>query len=223
MPDKRRDGRVRIADRHFKEVWEVVGSRLAVVVDTGVQCLVAAVSVDEHSRVLCAVVKLGVAHRRNLTAERGSDCPAYFIGVDGLCRSLIECHSAGRKIIGICRGIKSLSGGKALYIVNALNVFLGQRKCCRRAVRGNPETALTAEPVDLLHLLTAPGGRNRDAHKRPVTVYVLKCRAVPLLVLRAVEHIHDSGETEHMDIIAGIYVSERYAHKLPGRVIVEFP
>ena len=223
MPDKRRDRRIRVADRHFKKIREVVSSRLAIVINARVQRLVAAVSVDEHPRVLRAVVKLGVAHRRYLTAECGSDRPAYFIGVDGLRRSFVECNGSGLKVNGIFRGGDVLAGGEALHIVDALNVFLGQREGFLFAVGGNPQAALTAEPVDLLHLLTATGGRNGDAHKRSVTVDVLKCSAVPLLVLRAVEHIYDTGEAKHVDILARVYVSERYAHKLAGRVVVELP
>ena len=238
MSDHCGNGRVAVSDVDLVLVREVVCPGHSVVIHARVKPPVRPVTV-EIDHVVCRTRKqFGEPVPRRLLPHRGigrvrHGPVADFIAVHALGRNLAECDLPCFRIDGVGTGRDNVSRAEVLDVAPVVphNVLLRKLEHRVRPVRGNPDSPVRREPVDILaSCLAAVGVALRIDHRpdllrdnRDISVNRGEHRPVIDVVLVPVQDIHIPAEGEERYLPAGVNVAERRSDHDVSVCVVQVP
>ena len=217
MSDKPCYRRIRLSDVCHVQIGEVVRSRISVRIQSGIEYLIASVAVQEHSRILRAVVQLRKPHLLHLCAEVNAG------RVGNLYRVCSGRRSGGERngsLFRVCRPSVGEFLRIHLHAVHRYEPGFRQLENSSFPVGGVLHSALVGQFVDLLQLCAASGGYSGNEDQRYIPCYLAIGRTVPFPVLFPIQNVGVFREAEDPDGLRSIHIADFFLLPL---AVVQLP
>ena len=217
VPDKTSYRRIRLSDVRYVQIGEVVGSRITVRIQSGIEYLVASVAVQEHSRILRAVVQLRKPHLLHLCAEVNAG------RVGNLYRVCSRRRSGGERNGSLCRVCRPSVGEFLrihLHAVHGHKPGFRELKYRCLPVGGVLHSSLAGKLVDLLKLRAAAVGESGNEDQRDIPFNLAVCRSIPFPVFLSVQNVGVFREAEDPDGLRRIHIADLFLLPL---AVVQLP